>query len=496
MPHRTSSTDSTQVHHIRPSSFEALSEETFKFTSNDYLPSPAIWVPVVLHFAVPNGEQKAVAEQLRAGLESTLAQCRHLTGTIEDAGNGDYCMVARKDSSVQFIEHVFDSSEVSSHEELAACNFATSKLGNLSRWSVKGMVYDPMNPTAATKKGAPVLGIQANFIPGGMAIVINMHHWVMDFAGLASFIYQWAGNTKALQNGAPLPGMSPESLERSRLDVQLPGLTEVMGIRQSSSAPPSDKQSNGNATSAIVSPTVKPKPVPVTICMFHLSKSKAAGLKELATSPSGPWISTYDACAAFWYRILARYRAKAYKADESAPAPFSQLVNIRSKLSPPLPAMYMGNAIVPVTSDLQSVQLTIKEVADSASLAAIAAYIRRLTTSVDEPYIWETLETITRARKEGKPPMRKVGAIPPFKTTDWRAPNVCEADFGFGKATALRHLLGVAPSVTIYPYREVREDQEEVMEFAVPVETAVLEKLLEDEEVKKWFGFKGEDIRA
>lgn len=492
MPHATSSTDSTQVYHIRPFSDETLSDETFKFSSNDYLPSPAIWVPVVLHFAIPDNQQEAVAEQLRAGLASTLAQCRHLTGTIKEAGDGDYCIVARKDSSVQFVEHVVASREVSSYEQLAACNFATSKLGDLSRWSVKGMEYNPMNSTAATSRGAPVLGIQANFIPGGMAVVINMHHWVMDFAGLASFIYQWAGNTKALQERLPFPSMDPLCLERSRLDVQLSALTDVTETEHETSSPSSKKHSRSDERSAVSPPTDKPKSVPMTICMFHLSKSKAAGLKELASSPSKP----KNACAAFWYRILTRYRAEAYQADECTPAPFSQLVNIRSKLSPPLPIGYMGNAIVPVTSDAQSLQLTIKEVAQSASLATIAAYIRGLTTSVDEPYTWNTLETITRARKSGKPAMRKAGAIPPFKTTDWRAPNVYEADFGLGKPKALRHLLGVAPSVTIYPYRQAREDQEEVLEFAVPVETAVLQKLLGDENVKEWFDFKGEDIRA
>jgi hypothetical protein len=54
----------------------------------------------------------------------------------------------------------------------------------------------------------------------------------------------------------------------------------------------------------------------------------------------------------------------------------------------------------------------------------------------------------------------------------------------------------VAPSVTIYPYRQARADQEEVLEFAVPVETTVLENMLQDEDVQKWFEFRGFDYKA
>lgn len=54
----------------------------------------------------------------------------------------------------------------------------------------------------------------------------------------------------------------------------------------------------------------------------------------------------------------------------------------------------------------------------------------------------------------------------------------------------------MAPSVTIYPYRQAREGQEEVLEFAVPVETSVLEKMLRDEDVLKWFEFRGFDFKA
>lgn len=493
MPHPTASTDVKIVHNVLPNNNEAFQDEFFKFSTNDYLPQPAIWVPVLLHFAIPDGEQKAVAEKLRAGLAATLPQCRHLTGTIEIAENGDHGILSHKDSTVQFVEHWCDSSEVPSYEELAASDFATSKLGDLKRWSLKGMEFNPVDSAAATDRSPAVLGVQANFIPGGIAMAVHAHHWVMDFAGLAGFLYLWADTTRALAEGTPLPSLDPMCLYRARLESTLTASTEEVVPEDSSTQ---DKELNGNGHTKPSAPGGLPKFLPVSICLFHLPKSKAAALKDLATSESGPWISSYDACAALWFRILTRYRAQAYQPDESAPAPFSQLVNIRSKLSPPLPALYFGNAIVPVGSDSQFVQLTIKEVAQTASLATIAVYIRRLTNSVDSAYIWKTLDAIKQSQQSGAAPKRKTGAIPPLKTTDWRGPNVYQADFGFAKPTALRHLLGVAPSVTIYPYRQARADQEEVLEFAVPVETTVLEKMLQDEDVQKWFEFRGFDYKA
>lgn len=50
--------------------------------------------------------------------------------------------------------------------------------------------------------------------------------------------------------------------------------------------------------------------------LFHLPKSKAAELKELAGHTDGSYyISSYDACMACIWRVLSRHGANLFKPD-------------------------------------------------------------------------------------------------------------------------------------------------------------------------------------
>jgi hypothetical protein len=231
----------------------------------------------------------------------------------------------------------------------------------------------------------------------------------------------------------------------------------------------------------------------VSHLLFQLRKSKAQRLKALVEKENGTRVSSYDAFTAMWWRLLTRHRARTYPdTDINAPAPFFEAVNMRSRLTPPLPARYLGNALALASSSSlpQDKQLTLKEVMQDAPMWKIAAYIRSITASVDST---REQDGSGFSRSKGRPPMS-------FKTTDWRTPNLYQADFGFGRPRALRHLfLGSAGAGTanmyIYPLRGLKGG-EEVFEFGVPVEKEAVERFCADEEVVEWFDFVGVEVKA
>lgn len=476
-----------QTHRIRPSTYPNLAEERFKLSTNDYLPTPGMFVQMCLYFGLADEKKEAAGELLTAGLEKTLSQCRNLVGTIEKDEDGDYCILSSRESTVTFNMHWLDDStdgaQFPSYKDLEAKDFKTSELGDLGQWCLQGMDFRERSSDPSPDKSPPVLGLQANFIPGGIALAIHAHHMAMDFGGIASFVHQWADNTRSLACGSPFPELDPLCLDRSRLTSKS-NFTEETQV-DTAPAPPSGK------------PQGKPNFFPMSICLFHLTTSQATRLKKLATPEAGPWISSYDAFVAVWWRILTRHRIQAYNVDVSAPAAFSELVNIRNRLSPPLPKRYFGNAILPASFESQPQKLTLQDVSEDAPLSKIAGYIRSITETVDSAYIEKTLDQIARRRKAGGGGLKpKASVLPPFKTTDWRAPSVYAADFGFGKPSGFRHLFGAAPSLTIYPPRQTKVGEEDVFEFAVPIETVALDGFLEDRDVQQWFEFRGFDFKA
>ncbi|KAH8903402.1 acyl transferase [Coniochaeta sp. PMI_546] len=481
----------TEVYQVRPSGYpDHPGYEDFRLSTNDYL-SPPILLNFCLYFPLSDDEIRPdIVDGLRLGLEKTLGQYRSLLGTIERNTHGNFSILAKQTSTVGFAVHSFDDADgnpqLPSFAELERAQFTSTSVRDQALLCAGITLSMP-----ATTQSPPVLAIQANFLSGGLALTIHFHHWALDFVGFGAFVHQWAENTRAVLCGTPLPEWDPACLDRSRLSSQ--GHT---GDGEAA-------EKNARPISAAKSRTVQQ---PVSHLLFHLQKSKAQRLKTLAEKENGTQISSYDAFTAMWWRLLTRHRARTYSnLDINSPAPFFEAVNMRSRLTPPLPARYLGNALflAASSSQPQDMQLTFKEVMHDAPLWKIAAYVRRIADSVDSASFYRALEAAAKTphEQEARGPLRSRGRpLLSLKTTDWRTPNLYEADFGFGRPRALRHLfLGAAragaANMYIYPIREL-EDGEEVFEFAVPIEKETVERFCADEEVTEWFDFVGVEVEA
>jgi hypothetical protein len=478
--------DVTKVYQIRPSDeLNTPREEQFKLSTNDYL-SPPIFLNFCLYFPLSDNDAKDdIINSLRRGLANTLGQCRSLLGTIERSSHEDYAIVVTQASTVDFTVHSLDGAD---HEpqaptfaELQQANFASMTLCDPAQLcaAIISSSPDPIH-------SPPVLAVQANFLRGGMALTIHFHHWALDFVGFGTFVHQWAQHTKAVIYGTPPPAWDLASLDRSRLSIQAPHAASKRAQNHHRTVPAVQKNAPQPSTTSSV---VVQQPDPVCHLLFHLRKSKAHHLKSLLQNEHTPHISTYDAFTALWWRLLLRHKVKSRSnTDLTAPAPFFEAINMRLRLTPPLSPQFLGNALFLATSSAlpEESQLSLGDVMHDAPLADVAAYVRRITSSANSASFYAGLEAPTDGPRGGRPPLA-------LKMTDWRGPNVCAADFGFGRPTAMRQLfLGTARAgkgnVYIYPVRE-REDGEVVFEFAVPVEMEGVDSFRADGEVKEWFDF-------
>ncbi|KAI1372418.1 acyltransferase [Hypoxylon crocopeplum] len=400
-------------------------QESFRLSTLDYL-AACTYNNYALFFKLDDGADKSkIAAVLKGALERTLAQARHLVGTIEKNEHGDHSFVKKKDSTVGFVVQYLDSPEddFPSFSELEKAQFVSSKLGDkIPVLSWHGLTYGE-RPERHPDAHPFVSAFQANFIPGGLIFNMHHHHYANDVMGWASFAHH-----------------------------------------------------------------------PSVALLLHLPKSKAAELKKLASPTDGSWISTYDAYSAFLWRHLSKHRAALYNSPPEESSLWGEAINMRSRLNPPEPERIQRNVFFASLTATAPTKLTNAEVISEAPLPRIASYIRGLTNSMSEEALGKALEMVAPIRDKTSLFIR-IDSFPPLTIimTDWRDTKICDADFGFGKPKAFRHLFankideGLA---IIYPPRAT-DNPDEGCEFMIPYEQQLVKPLTEDPEFKKYFEFRG-----
>ena len=128
-------------------------------------------------------------------------------------------------------------------------------------------------------------------------------------------------------------------------------------------------------------PNLGPLSSRVITASFKLPVQALASLKQ-AASPVEGWITTHDAVNALCWRAHARGRFKAGLISNQNTARFAFPVDCRRLTSPPLPAQYLGNAVL-----MNKVELSVKELLAPNGLSQAAAAIRSGVGEVDAGYV-------------------------------------------------------------------------------------------------------------
>lgn len=208
-----------------------------------------------------------------------------------------------------------------------------------------------------------VCRIQANFIRGGLLLVISIHHSVMDGYGITKVIEALAHNCRVADS--PKYSLEPVIYDRSQLS-NCEGEGEIKKLQ---------------AYSVVGTSALRNIPKNVVTTSFRLSVPALKALK-IAASPENGWITTHDALNALCWRTHARGRYIAKFVTEEDIARFAFPVEFRKLLHPPLPSQYMGNAVL-----MTKVELPIKTLLSSGGLGIAAATIRKGIHEIDAAYV-------------------------------------------------------------------------------------------------------------
>lgn len=230
--------------------------------------------------------------------------------------------------------------------------------------------------------------------------------------------------------------------------------------------------------------------------LAHLPKSKAAELKKLATPPEG-WISTYDAASAFIWQQLTKVRAPHYQSDPASTPYFGEAINMRPRIhDPDLPPRFMRNALAGGFSPTAPVRPPTVDELVSRPLAATAAYVRALTSSVTAAHV-EGLMGVIAPIRDKRTISLDLKSLAPLSiwVTSHREADPSGYDFGFGKPKTHRCFWAGDMNnglVTVYP--AISTDRpDEGWSISICMEKELVPKLLEDPEWTRFIEYRGID---
>ncbi|KAH6994661.1 transferase family-domain-containing protein [Fusarium venenatum] len=314
---------------------------------------------------LPGSDKLQVYKKLKQGLAHTVVSIPWISGTIgpEDGQDPDNGRIQIVESSGSLLFPYNDLTGVmSSYAELKEQNFPLSALSTAQLGPIDVMPQGAIQPVFAT---------QANFVEGGLLLTVGVHHSACDASALDTIVSTWAHNTAAVSDG--IKSFAPfDKQSNDRYPLMEGNLDTESGDSYGYQLMPTPSGSNH------ISPNFEMPPL--SSRLFHFLSESLKNLKETAEA-----FSTHDALLAFiWQHMtLARLKSGVF-ANPPGDADMSALclaVNVRSRMSPPLPPSYLGNASMPCVTE----KLPVSAITSDASLPRVAAIIRKSLAAFNNP---------------------------------------------------------------------------------------------------------------
>ena len=359
----------------------SANEKIMKLSALDHI-MPRTYIIIPLSFEFSKDVIPSVLTTLQKGFSNLLQDIPVLNGYIADSA-------IRKGEVEARVPHRPDSS-------MANCKIRDfSATDESTDFQLK---FVPIGGSPPLGTSAPVFAVQVNVVQTGIVICVCVYHMVMDGTAMAAVIGRWAAWCKAISSGSEPPSIQIDCLDRSPLILggrrveQLEHPTyffenEVAKIQWEKALPPATERPR------MIGRCFQIKTDEVTV-LKHQINSLLASNDGTNTDPnqSGRWISTQDTyCALLWHAIT---RARLQDRNDEVSGGKSRLgipINIRSKLNPPLPSDYLGNAAADAYAELSLDHLLSESVSD---LAQTALCIRQGIAKVDDRHVRSLIAAI------------------------------------------------------------------------------------------------------
>ncbi|KAI9898653.1 hypothetical protein N3K66_007013 [Trichothecium roseum] len=340
--------------------------------------TPPIYSRRILIFShAPDHDRENTVLALKTGLQRAIDEFPVLAGQMGYVAPGGWTIkpgVARL--RIKHFDSDPDDDELT-FERLQESGFCESLLPADLVSSVPTLA-DPQEDWHACR-------LQANFIRGGLLLVVSVNHTVMDGYGI----------TKVIQSLARHSRLSPTSPHVHHSD-QTVEVTDRAAIFNQIGTNSKANVDDLDAYSIVQGPTnlsfVPPRTVTTTI---RLAPQALRRLK-ITASPEKGWVTTHDAVNALCWRAHAAGRRRAGIIQDHETARFAFPVDIRRLLG--FPPGYVGNAVL-----MTKVSLPVKTLLDPKDgLKAAAAAIRAGVARVDAAYAENFVSVAQNLDEPGK----------------------------------------------------------------------------------------------
>ncbi|KAF2127142.1 trichothecene 3-O-acetyltransferas-like protein [Dothidotthia symphoricarpi CBS 119687] len=201
----------------------------------------------IFPFPDQNNAEDAI-QALEKGLCLTLQKYPFLAGTLSLGESGRLSLDYPTKVSDEDMVSLFQSSQINRHNRDFPHTYEQLKRKGMPPSAFKSAMFKPDDlnnypgvPSSGEgivdfeKSDAPVLRVQAFFVPGGLVLSMYGHHSVLDFSGITTFWGDFATNVSKVsqtRDKRTLEGLVPTSIAdqqssmRLQLDEKIPAETD------------------------------------------------------------------------------------------------------------------------------------------------------------------------------------------------------------------------------------------------------------------------------
>jgi hypothetical protein len=428
-----------------------------------------------------------IIEDLKEGLSNTIAEIPFLAGILrkESEERWDLHVDIAENAGVEL--RINDMRHLSGgmlydFDALVAAGIPPSEL-DFDKL-VAGTLIPPPEPVC--------LAVQANFVKGGLLLNTHLHHAVMDGSGLFTFLTCLAKHTAAASRSKVVQLsdlLSEDCLDRNLLQANPSRrqMTEYPGFRPAQAESWAPKADSALLMEKLVIQARTDKLKKVEKSWWVMSPEQIRGLEEeiLSANPGATKPTLNSTLSAFLWRHMSLARLAI--GEDIKKSGLLTVVDIRSRIEPPLPSDYVGNALIFARADTDVSKLCSKTPRDLYETAS------KITESVNW---WDAdkIEALLGA-VEGTSDMRSIEwnvdchfGNDVQVTSTLGAASPYELDWGsrLGKFKALRFPTGAFYDgfVTVLPRLP-----DGSVEFVLNAGVAVLKVLQDDVEFNKYATF-------
>ncbi|KAF5254102.1 hypothetical protein FANTH_984 [Fusarium anthophilum] len=317
----------------------------------------------------PDMDKRQIYENLKKGLAHTVTSIPWISGQIgpEEGQDPTTRKVQILDSPSGFKFPYKDlTNTLPSYAELQERHFPLAEFTTAQVGPIDVMPQGP---------NQPVFAAQANFVEGGLLLTVGVHHSACDASALDAILSTWSHNTAVASGGSgSYSTFDVPSNDRMPLMEGDPGIVDEAAFPEYVLMPtPHPIEGDLSSMSGFQMP-------PLASHLFHFSTESLTKLKEKAGA-----FSSHDAlCAFVWQRMTLARMHSGFFSDpptEDSTTRFCFAVNIRSRLSPPLPSSYMGNASMGCVTE----KIAVASILSNNGLKQASATVRRSLKDFSSP---------------------------------------------------------------------------------------------------------------